>query len=83
MYWHVFLFLPVARVLDMQDDDVRLLGMALERNSCLTSIDLRMNDVSADLEDLETIEVRMFRRPGSCSRNKKPTTVQHENAGIY
>lgn len=80
--WHAFLFLPVARVFDMQDDDVRLLGMALERNSCLTSIDLRMNDVSADLEDLETIEVRMFGRPGSCTRNKKPTMVQHENVGI-
>ena len=42
----------------MQDDDIRLLCVALERNSSLTSIDLRMNDISADQEDLEKIEVR-------------------------
>ncbi|CAN0023881.1 unnamed protein product, partial [Ectocarpus sp. 12 AP-2014] len=41
---------------ELQDDDIRLLCVALERNSSLTSIDLRMNDVSADLEDLEKIE---------------------------
>lgn len=48
---------PHARVPHVQDDDIRLLCVALERNSSLTSIDLRMNDVSADLEDLEKIEV--------------------------
>ncbi|CAB1106005.1 unnamed protein product [Ectocarpus sp. CCAP 1310/34] len=42
---------------ELQDDDIRLLCVALERNSSLTSIDLRMNDVSADLENLEKIEV--------------------------
>lgn len=41
-----------------QDDDIRLLCVALERNASLTSIDLRMNDISADQEDLDKIEVR-------------------------
>lgn len=46
----------------VQDADIRLLCVALERNDSLTSIDLRMNDVSADLEDLQKIEV-----PHMCS----------------
>lgn len=46
-------FFPVSR----KDEDIRLLCVAIEKNTSLTSIDLRMNDVSADFEDLETIEV--------------------------
>lgn len=48
----------VLRLSSFQDDDVRLLCVALDRNASLTSIDLRMNDISADLEDLDKIEVR-------------------------
>ena len=40
-----------------QDDDVKLLCLALEENSSLTSLDLRMNDISSDLVELEMIEV--------------------------
>lgn len=48
----------VFRPPTLQDDDIRLLCVALERNASLTSIDLRMNDISADQEDLDKIEVR-------------------------
>lgn len=41
-----------------QDEDAKLLCAALARNSSLTSIDVRMNDIPPELPELEEIEVR-------------------------
>ncbi|CAM9752345.1 unnamed protein product [Chrysoparadoxa australica] len=41
---------------NLQNDDVHLLRVAISSNTSLTSVDLRMNDVSNELPDLEAIE---------------------------
>jgi len=41
---------------ELQDHEVRMLKTAIEQNSTLTSLDLRMNDITEDLEELEMIE---------------------------
>mmetsp|Transcript_31260 Transcript_31260/g.40085 ORF Transcript_31260/g.40085 Transcript_31260/m.40085 type:complete len:436 (+) Transcript_31260:106-1413(+) len=41
---------------ELQDHEVRMIKTALEQNETLTSLDLRMNDITEDLEELEQIE---------------------------
>lgn len=46
---------------ELQVEDLRLLKAAIETNTTITCLDLRMNDIAGDMESLEAIEALVHR----------------------